>query len=91
MNICNQTTLKEKLLDSLSNNAKCLDALAVRFAKISFSITLRSVSDTLRRVYSLIASLNNLSTPALVQLLEAIEKMMWQCILATLLLCEADR
>ena len=81
--------IKSTLLDFLSNNAECLDILTVRFAKTSFSITLRSVSETLRKVYSMIASLDNLFISAIDQLLEAIAKMMQQCILAALLLCEA--
>ena len=88
--ICSNA-LKSKLLDSLSNNAKCLDVLAIRFTKTSFSITLCSVSDTLHKVYLMIASLDSLFVPALDQLLEAIAKMMQQCILAALLLCEAGR
>ena len=71
----NQT--KEKLLESISNNAKCLDVLAKQcIADLSFAKLLRSVLDTLRRCCHHINSLNSMHIPAMEQLLNSIVRMM---------------
>ena len=78
--------VKEKLLNALFNNAQCLDWYATfTVADQSFSELLRSVSDTLRKVYRIIASLSRIGIPDMGKLLMFVVNIMRQCYTAIVL------